>query len=285
MLRFFSINRKVYLLSSVHNINNTEEEKMWTRRELKTKAKQAFMINYWKTVLVSLILVVLVGGAAGSFARAGSNGSRNENNISAETTTQQSTAPSDIIGENFESVLPEGASTVAAFIVGLFGIIAMAIAIALNAFLINPLEVGCKRFFSRNLNRKADVNELAFAYDNNYLNIVKTTFLRDIYTILWALLFIIPGIIKAYEYRMIPYILADHPEMSSKEVFAKSKELMHGQKWRAFVLDLSFIGWEILSLLTARILGVFFVSPYRDMTNAALYEKLEYGSISLAENN
>ena len=60
---------------------------------------------------------------------------------------------------------------------------------------------------------------------------------------------------------------------------------MQGQKWKAFVLDLSFIGWEILSLFTARILGLLFVSPYRNMTNAALYERLEYGNLVVEENN
>ena len=82
---------------------------------------------------------------------------------------------------------------------------------------------------------------------------------------------------------MIPYLLADHPEMSREEAFARSKELMKGQKWNAFVLDLSFLGWEILSALTLMILGIFYVAPYRNMTNAALYEKLEYGSIAIEE--
>jgi uncharacterized membrane protein len=83
---------------------------------------------------------------------------------------------------------------------------------------------------------------------------------------------------------MIPYILADHPELTSKEVFAKSKEMMKGQKWHAFVLDLSFIGWGILSLFTLGLLGTFYVTPYRNMTNAALYEKLEYGRLAIEEN-
>ncbi len=77
---------------------------------------------------------------------------------------------------------------------------------------------------------------------------------------------------------MMPYILAAHPDMPTKEVFARSKEMMRGNKWRAFVLDLSFIGWELLSALTLGILHIFYVGPYRNMTNAALYEALEYGN-------
>jgi hypothetical protein len=95
--------------------------------------------------------------------------------------------------------------------------------------------------------------------------------------VLWTLLFIIPGIVKAYEYRMIPYILAENPHMSRKEVFAASKSMMMGNKWKAFVLDLSFLGWHILSVFTVGILELFYVAPYVYATNAALYEALAYG--------
>ena len=75
---------------------------------------------------------------------------------------------------------------------------------------------------------------------------------------------------------MIPYILADNPEMSKDEAFALSKKMMDGQKWNAFVLDLSFIGWELLSVLTCGLLSIFYVDPYRAATNAALYEALKH---------
>ena len=262
---------------------------MWTRKELKEKGKKAFMLNYWKTVLVSLILVVLIGGAAGSVAGVGRRGNDNKKEPAIESTIEQSDSVTDAAEEFSDKVsnfdIPEEAAVVLGIFVFLIGIIAAGISLAVNAFILNPIEVGCQRFFTRNLNQKANIGEIIYAFDHNYLNNVKTTFLRDLYTILWTLLLIVPGIIKAYEYRMIPYILADHPEMTTKEVFAKSKELMKGQKWRAFVLDLSFIGWEILSLLTARILGILYVTPYRCMTNAALYERLEYGNLVVEENN
>ncbi len=259
---------------------------MWTRKELKEKGKKTFILNYWKTVLVSLIYVVLIAGAAGSVSGIGVRGGSNHK---IESTVESNTSQSDIVNNFSDKIsdfnIPPEAIFVIAVLAVMIGIMAMGISLAINAFLINPVEVGCHRFFTRNLNQKANVSEITFAFDHNYLNNVKTAFLRDLYIILWSLLFIIPGIIKSYEYRMIPYILADHPEMSTKEVFAKSKELMNGQKWRAFALDLSFIGWEILSLFTARILGIFYVSPYRNMTNAALYEKLEYGNLEIEENN
>ena len=104
---------------------------------------------------------------------------------------------------------------------------------------------------------------------------VGTLLLQAVYPFLWTCLLIVPGFIKAYEYCMIPYLLADHPEMTRQEAFATSKAMMKGNKWKAFVLDLSFIPWDILSALTLGIVSVFYVAPYRQLTAAALYEKLK----------
>ena len=73
---------------------------------------------------------------------------------------------------------------------------------------------------------------------------------------------------------MVPYIVKDNPELSATEVITKSREMMNGNKWRAFVLDLSFLGWIILSIITCGILFVFWTYPYIESTNAALYSEL-----------
>ena len=165
----------------------------------------------------------------------------------------------------------------ALFIVVMAVVIAL-VAIVLEALIFNPLQVGTSRFFLRNLGRPAEVKEVAFGYDHNYRQCVKTLFWRDIYVFLWSLLLIVPGIVKSYEYRMIPYLLADDETMTKQRAFAESKRLMRGQKWRAFVLDLSFIGWYLLALLTLGLAAIFYVNPYKCMTDAALYEKLRYGA-------
>lgn len=85
---------------------------------------------------------------------------------------------------------------------------------------------------------------------------------------------IIGGIIKYYSYRMIPYILAENPDMKYKEVFALSHSMMKGQKWNTFKLDISFIGWKMLSGFTFGILSWTFVSPYQKVVNAELYMNL-----------
>jgi uncharacterized membrane protein len=117
---------------------------------------------------------------------------------------------------------------------------------------------------------------------------VLTQFLKSLYTLLWTLLLIIPGIVKHYEYRMIPYLLADFPEMSKDDAFRISKEMMNGNKMNAFILDLSFIGWHILSAVTLGIVGIFYVNPYVNATNAELYltlKKQHFGTNSTSYYN
>ena len=81
-------------------------------------------------------------------------------------------------------------------------------------------------------------------------------------------------IIKHYEYAMIPYILAENPKISRKDAFFLSKQLMNKNKWRVFLLDCSFLGWKILSILTLGILDFIFVNPYITGCKAELYASL-----------
>ncbi|MBR3041458.1 MAG: DUF975 family protein [Eubacterium sp.] len=287
---------------------------MWTRKELKEKGKLCFKRNYWKCVLVALIISFIAGGSGGFSGGTSSISNYNrykmdtasktetvetiedENDITEEDKDKSSDSESDVFKLNIDTENPEDISEqidqnlekmdpadktammVSFFIVFLVVfLVIFAIVFVFSAFIINPIMVGCNRFFFKNLDEPANFTNIVHAFDHNYMNTVKTMFCKDIFTMLWTMLFIIPGIIKSYEYRMIPYILADNPEMDRKEVFKLSKELMTGNKWKAFVLDLSFIGWEILSVLTCGILTIFYVNPYILSTNAALYEKLRYG--------
>ncbi len=94
--------------------------------------------------------------------------------------------------------------------------------------------------------------------------------LMGLYTFLWSLLLIIPGIIAAYSYAMTPYILEEYPNMTANEAIGYSKQMMVGNKWRLFCLQISFIGWEILALLTVGI-GYLWVAPYAAAAKAAFY--------------
>ena len=98
--------------------------------------------------------------------------------------------------------------------------------------------------------------------------------LVGLFTFLWSLLFIIPGIVKAISYSMTFYILRDHPGMSAMDAIEASKRMMHGRKWNFFCLQLSFIGWYLLCLLTGGLLSLL-VAPYNYTANAVFYESIK----------
>ena len=94
-----------------------------------------------------------------------------------------------------------------------------------------------------------------------------------LFTFLWSLLFIIPGIVASYRYAMTPYILAENPNMGVMDAIDASKELMRGNKFRLFCLHFSFIGWDILSSLTLGI-GNLWLRPYKNAANATFYREV-----------
>lgn len=224
----------------------------WTRAELKIRAKAAVKMYYWKMVLVAFILSMIGGGAS-------SVGSRSASDNSA--------------GSGASSMF-EGINMQVAMIAVIIVLVVVVIALALSVFVFNVLEVGCRGFFSRSMTEDPELGLIADGFTQNYWNCVKTQFLKSLFIGLWSLLFVIPGVIKAYEYRMVPYLLAEHPEMSSGEIFARSKEMMQGNKWDTFVLDISFVGWVLLSGITLGILYIFWVGPYIAATDAALYHRI-----------
>ena len=99
-------------------------------------------------------------------------------------------------------------------------------------------------------------------------------FLRNLYIALWSLLFIIPGIIKGYSYAMTPFILAEHPDLTASQAIRFSEDLMDGHKADLFILELSFIGWDLLAVLTLN-LGHIALNPYKNAAHAAFYRQLQ----------
>ena len=104
-----------------------------------------------------------------------------------------------------------------------------------------------------------------------YTRVFCALFLVQLFTFLWALLLIIPGIIKAFSYALTPYIIMDEPELTARQAIARSCEIMQGRRWKLFCLYLSFIGWGILCLLTFGI-GFLWLAPYINASIAAFYE-------------
>ena len=115
-----------------------------------------------------------------------------------------------------------------------------------------------------------------------FSRVLTTTLLYYVYVFLWRLLLLIPGCIKAYSYAMTPYILKDNQEMKNNAAIEESMRMMDGHKLELFMLDLSFIGWTILSILTCCI-GFLWLAPYMSMVCVNFYEDLKKASIEVKE--
>lgn len=116
----------------------------------------------------------------------------------------------------------------------------------------------------------------------NYGHMLGGTLWWWLWLVLWGCVPII-GVIKYYSYSMTPYILSLHPELSARQALKRSIQITDGYKADLFVMDLSFIGWNLLNILTLGILGVFYVTPYYMTTWAGYYCKL-YGRYSVSDN-
>lgn len=148
---------------------------------------------------------------------------------------------------------------------------------SLAAFLIGGvLQLGYARFLLKQHDGKAlDFSDLFSQFDRFGTGFAQN-FLRTLYTFLWSLLLIVPGIIAALSYAMTPFILEEHPELTASEAIARSKELMDGHKMDLFLLDLTFLGWDILCALTANI-GHLFLNPYKNAAYAVFYREITQG--------
>ena len=233
---------------------------MWTRAMLKTNARAALKKNYVNVVIASLIFA-FISGAFGS----SSAGNRGASSFTAGN-----------LSKDFISFLT--------MILGIIIIIGI-IGILLTIFVFNPLKVGVQKFFIENHYSNSGLSSLLWAFKTNYSNTVKTMFLMQVYLFLWSLLFAIPGIIKSYSYRLVPFILADNPDMNSDDAITLSREMMNGQKFEVFVLDLSFFLWWILSSITFNIAGILYVFPYIYATDAELYLAIKNGSVDDITNS
>ena len=232
---------------------------MWTRDLLKMNAKQVLRNNYWMALLVAFVASLLAGGSS---------------NI-GPTLTFNYTTGSDHYNYQYgydRAVLPYfGAVVAAAF--G-FVLIAMVVGVLFSVFVSNPVTVGKCRYFMESRVGNAPFSSLFSAFgDPAYRNVVKVMFMKNLFIFLWSLLFVIPGIYKAYQYRMVDYLMAENPYMTYQRALELSRQMTDGEKFNIFILELSFFGWLFLGALACGI-GVFFVNPYIEATFAELYAAL-----------
>lgn len=154
-----------------------------------------------------------------------------------------------------------------------------------SLFVLLPLAVGYSnsmRVLLETGDNRLTNNSFSLGF-GNWLHVVWGMILSTIYIFLWTLLLIIPGIIKSYSYALTPYILVEHPEMSANEAIEESMRLMDGHKFDLFYLQLSFIGWAILSILSLG-LGFFWLIPYQMTAQAAFYRDIKNEAMPLQDN-
>ena len=232
---------------------------MWDRKEVKLQGKKNFKGNYWGSV-ISALLISILGGCSSVASRFSSS--------DTDDTTYDDSATS--AATDAYNNMPTG--LIVGLIVGAMAV--SVIFVLLKIFVFNPLQVGCYGFFRDNatgLHPDLGVLKTGFTmYGHTFV----TLLLRDIFLLLWTLLLIFPGVIKAYSYRMVPFILRDNPELSAREVITRSRQLMDGHKWNVFVFDLSYIGWFLLGCITLGLVNVFWSEPYRQNANALIYRRL-----------
>lgn len=241
---------------------------MWTREMIKTRAKAVLSLNYWKAFVVSLVLLLAGAGQSGGGNGGGSGGGR-------------------IVDYG---ITPDNEALRIISRTTMFLAIIAVVLIIFRVLVGYMLEVGARKFFIRAAEYETNMGYLGYCFrEGRYASVLITMLLRSIYTFLWTLLFIIPGIVKSYAYSMVPYILADNPNIGYNRAIELSNEMTWGQKFDMFILDLSFIGWYILGSL-ALIVGTLFVNPYYDATHAELYlilrkNAIENGITSCSELN
>ncbi|WP_050615070.1 DUF975 family protein [Bacillus testis] len=147
------------------------------------------------------------------------------------------------------------------------------------SILLFPITVAVEWFFL-SISRKENpaVDMIFTGYEQgNFARTLGTQLLRNIYIFFWSLLFIIPAIIKSFSYMLTNYLMKDYPGLKYNAAITLSRKIMDGNKGRAFILQLTFLGWALLCLLTLGI-GFIFLAPYMNAANAHFYRivKEEY---------
>ncbi|MGN0467005.1 MAG: DUF975 family protein [Lachnospiraceae bacterium] len=239
---------------------------MWNRIDLKYAAKEHMRKNYWVCVAVGFIYVIIQSLVSGSGSASGRGSVDDIDNITKNTEINEFVD----YAANYLREHP-------LIILGIFGVgvVGIVISLIVKLFIGYQIEVGVKGFFVKNTYTEPKVGEILSTYHNGSIgSVALTQFLVELFIVLWSLLLVIPGIIKSYQYKMIPYILAENPDIEWREAFALSKQMTDGHKMDLFILDLSFLGWRFLSLITCGILSIFYVTPYYEQTMAEAYELL-----------
>lgn len=291
---------------------------MWERKELKNRAKKVVYRNYWTAIVVCFLIALFTGEFGTSIIGIWQSEDSIDPQYIIHQKVEEGIFPIDIfdnqrstketLNQTQDKIVEAIEANLNSAIkpqkylfkiwdainyfysnqanLGIVLCLTAVIALAFTIFIADPLIVGGKKYFLRarqETNTKIGVMGQVFQ-KKYWLNIAFIMFLRNIYNAFWYLT-IIGGVIKTYEYRMIPYILAENPSIKRKEAFQMSKLMMKKNKWKTFILDISFLGWNFLSVLTLGLLSLLYVNPYNSATIAELYITLKEEKANKMEKN
>lgn len=220
--------------------------------EIRYQARENLRGNWGQAIGAAIIAGILGGGITSAGSSAGGSAGSSSGSLGAEA---------------FQSLPPEVMHILTA-ILGIIGLL------TLVTFIVGgTVQLGYSVYLLKQYHRQetsiGDLFSQFFRFGTGFAQ----KFLVGLYTFLWTMLFVIPGIIKGFSYAMTPFILADNPNLTANQAITRSRELMDGHKWELFVLSLTFIGWEILGALCFGI-GLLWVTPYKNAAYAAFYRQI-----------
>ena len=228
---------------------------MWSIRDIKRQGRSALKKNYLRSVVVAALMFLLT-------------------TVASVLSRKRSESILQNVGfEPLHKMAPNEILIIAGIVVvGYMSIIVFAVLVKI--IFSNALEAGGCLFFKSNVEKGAAKLAVIREGFSDYAHVFVTLLLRDIFVVLWLCLGIFPGLIKIYSYKMVPYIVKEYPDLSETEVITLSRRMMDGNKWRAFLLDLTFLGWFLAGTVTFGIISVLWTFPYYENTMAALYLEL-----------
>ena len=245
---------------------------IWTIRDLKKKARKLLKNCYWPAVAVCLLTTMLTGwiGSAGI----GIGRIQAENASGLEMSEQRMRELKDDlkdrnpIAEYKISIVQKQLN----LLVFVFAVTASIVIVVLGLLVI---------FCIGNRKRTANIGMILYVFRNHYtMHVTAAMFYRTVSIIGHGLLLVVPGIIKHYEYSLIPYILAENPTMQYKRAAQLSTKMSEGQKMAMLKMDLSFLFWEIAGIFSLGLVSVFYTMPYREFAKAGLYEVLRQNALA-----
>ena len=231
--------------------------------DFRSIARDALRGKWGIAVIVGLVATLLCGGGEGGLK------------INLDLNASGAIASLEFAGNTLFSTGSGNGAAATAFLASSTAMVILAALVMAAVYMMlgSVVEVGYARFNLELVDHREIGFEHLFHYFYNWKTTTIARLLRSIYTLLWSLLFIIPGIIASYSYAMTSYILAEHPEITASEAIDASKEMMDGNRWRLFFLRFSFIGWSILASITLGI-GNLWLNPYRQAAEAAFYREI-----------